>query len=109
MRLPRLLVNYPGMQLKQSMPTAAEAEVLALGALKALAGEPERLGRFLALTGLGPADLMARAADPALLGAVLDHVLGDESLLHLCASETGVSPETMAIARQRLPVGGDSS
>lgn len=93
------------MRRENTDATAPEAETLALDALRFLAGEPERLGRFLALTGMGPADLMARAADPALLGAVLDHVLADESLLHLCAAETGVAPDAIARARRRLPGG----
>lgn len=79
--------------------------MLALDALTFLAGEPERLGRFLASTGIGPADLMARAADPALLARILDHVLADESLLHLCAAETGVPVERIVAARLRLPGG----
>jgi len=59
----------------------AAAEALALHALAFLAEDPERLGRFLALTGIGPADLKARAGEPEFLGGVLDHLLGDERLL----------------------------
>ena len=51
------------------------AEALALRALAFLAEDPERLGRFLALTGLGPAELRMRAGDADLLGGVLDHLL----------------------------------
>ncbi len=97
------LVNCPEMPALKSDPTAAEAEVLALDALKFLAGDPDRLGRFLALTGIGPADLMARAAEPQLLAGVLDHLLADESLLHLCAVETGVPVDRIVAARRRLP------
>src|SRR5437773_1706072 len=59
----------------------AAAEALALHALAFLAEDPERLGRFLALTGIGPADLKARAGEPEFLGGVLDHLLSDERLL----------------------------
>jgi len=57
------------------------AETIAISALAFLAGDEQRLGRFLALTGMGPAELKAQAHTPRLLAAVLDHVLQDENLL----------------------------
>ena len=79
------------------------AEALALRALAFLAEEPERLGRFLAMTGLGPAELRMRAADPELLGGVLDHFLGDERLLLAFADSGAIPPEEVARARRALP------
>jgi hypothetical protein len=79
------------------------AEALALRALAFLAEDPERLGRFLALTGLGPAELRMRAADPELLGGVLDHLLGDERLLMAFAEAREIRPEEVARARRVLP------
>ena len=84
-----------------SEPDAAEA--LALQALAFLAEEPERLGRFLAMTGLGPAELRMRAAEPELLGGVLDHFLGDERLLLAFANSGAIPPEEVARARLALP------
>jgi hypothetical protein len=82
-------------------PTAAEA--LAMRALAYLAGKPEHLGRFLAATGVGPAELRDRAADPNLLAAVLDHLLGDEPLLLAFCSSDGADPGDPGRARAQLP------
>ena len=79
------------------------AEILALGALGFLAEDAERLGRFLALSGLGPKDLSARAQDPAFLGGVLDHLLSDESLLSLFTESQGIEADVPAKARRQLP------
>ena len=40
------------------------AEALAIAALTFIAEEPERLGRFLALSGIGPESLRAAASEP---------------------------------------------
>ena len=45
------------------------AESLAIQALGFMAGEPERLGAFLAATGIGPETIRKAAADPAFLRA----------------------------------------
>jgi hypothetical protein len=81
----------------------AAAEALALHALAFLAEDPERLGRFLALTGIGPADLKTRAGEPEFLGGVLDHLLGDERLLLAFSKEYDVPPTAAAHARGLLP------
>jgi hypothetical protein len=94
--------------LHESLPPES-AQVLALRALQFLAGDPARLGRFLALTGVGPAALRAEAAKPAFLAGVLDHLLGDETLLHLFAAESGTDPRDAAAARRRLPGGNSTS
>lgn len=79
--------------------TAAElAETLALRALAFLAGEPERLGRFLALTGIGPDRLRAAAGTPETLAAVLDYLLADESLLLTFTSGADVKPYSVGHA-----------
>ena len=41
------------------------AENLAIQALSFLAADPERLGRFLAITGIGPDAIRKAAVDPA--------------------------------------------
>ena len=40
------------------------AEKLAISALSFLATDPERLGRFLAISGIGPEAIRTAAADP---------------------------------------------
>lgn len=79
------------------------AEALALRALGYLAAEPERLGRFLAVTGIGPDSLRDHAADTDLLAAILDHLLADESLLLAFSAEDGADPAEVARARRHLP------
>jgi hypothetical protein len=79
-----------------------EAETLAIKALQFLASDPARLGRFLALTGIGPAELKASAGEPHLLAAVLDHLMRDESLLLVFAAEYRISPELIALAHRNL-------
>jgi hypothetical protein len=78
------------------------ATELAIAALSFLAGEPERLARFLALTGLGPQSLRAAAREPSFLLGVLDHVAGDETLLLAFASENEINPEDVERARHAL-------
>ena len=72
-----------------------------------LTRDPELLGRFLAETGLGPAEIRPRAGDPDFLGAVLDFVLADESRVHAFAEAEGFAPEAALKARALLP-GGDA-
>jgi hypothetical protein len=80
----------------------AESEALAIDALAFLAGNPEELGRFLALTGLGPANLRQAASDPGFLAGVLDHIMTDEALLLSFAGQQGVDARTVAAAARRL-------
>jgi hypothetical protein len=81
---------------------ADQAAAIALQGLAWLAGDSDRLGRFLALTGVGPASLLEKANDPAMLAAVLDHLLGHEpDLLAFCA-ESGLDPKLPAMARESL-------
>jgi hypothetical protein len=78
------------------------AELIAIKALGFLASDPERLERFLNLTGLSPANVRAAAADPAFLAAVLDHVLADERTLLAFAAAEGLDPAQVGAARARL-------
>jgi hypothetical protein len=82
--------------------TKGDESVIALQALTFIASETERLERFLALTGLGPDDVRARAEEPDFLAGVLDHLLADESLLLAFCAEAGLAPEVPARARAKL-------
>jgi hypothetical protein len=82
------------------------AESLAIQALNFLATEPERLGRFLALSGLGPESIRAAAAESDFLAGVLAHLGEDEPLLVAFAAEAGVTPAEVDRAR-RLLAGGN--
>jgi hypothetical protein len=78
------------------------AESIGVSALLFLAGDPQRLGRFLTLTGVGPAELRAEARAPHMLAAVLEHLLQDESLLLVFCASDGVPPADIAPARRVL-------
>ena len=78
------------------------AEALAIEALGFIAAEPERLGRFLAVTGIGPETIRDAAREPQFLGGVLDHIAGDERLLLAFASENGLDPSEVNRARDML-------
>ncbi len=80
----------------------ARGEALAIEALGFLAGDPERLARFLDLSGLGPGNLRQAAAEPSFLLAVLDHLAGDERLLVAFAEAQGVRPAAIVVARDAL-------
>ena len=79
------------------------AEILAINALGFLASEPERLGRFLAISGVGPESLRQNATDPQFLAGVVDYLLSDESLLFLFAESQGIGVEEAQKARRALP------
>ena len=81
------------------------AESVAIEALSFIASEPERLGRFLALTGIGPESLRAAAREADFLAGVLDHVANDEALLLAFAEDARIDPETVARARAALTAG----
>jgi len=78
------------------------AETIALSALAFLADDLPRLGRFLALTGLGPSELREEARAPRIQAAVLGHLLQDESLLLVFAASQGIAPELIAPAQALL-------
>src|SRR5438445_10911201 len=90
------------MEMKNDGPEKSReaAEMLAIEALGFIAGEPESLSRFLALSGIGPATLRHAAADPAFLAGVLDFLLADEPLLIAFASHASVEPERIGRARR---------
>ncbi len=87
---------------KRDSPDREAAESLAIQALAYLAGEPERLGRFLALSGLGPEQVRRAAAEPGFLAGVLEYLSSDESLLLGFAEHVRVAPAEIARAQAAL-------
>jgi hypothetical protein len=79
-----------------------QAETLAVAALSFLAGEPERFGRFLAITGIGPEAIRSAASEPHFLAGVLDHVTSDEELLLAFAAHADVKPADVMRAATEL-------
>jgi hypothetical protein len=86
---------------QRSMPPEV-AEALAIQALNFIGQDAAELGRFLALTGIGPAELRQAAHEPGFLTGVLDHILGHEPTLIAFAKDAGVEPFDVALARQVL-------
>jgi hypothetical protein len=78
------------------------AEIVAIQALSFVAGDPERLGLFLAESGLGPETLRTAAADPQFLASVLDFVLRDDATVKAFADASKLHPTNIAAARQVL-------
>jgi Protein of unknown function (DUF3572) len=87
---------------KMQSASVDSARSLAVSALTFIAADPDRLNRFLGLTGLGPENLRTAAADPAFLGSVLDYLVGDEKLLVEFAADAGLKPEAVARAHEAL-------
>jgi DNA polymerase IV len=66
-----------------------QAEAIAISALSFIASDPERLDRFLAVTGLDPAALRAAAGAPGFLSGVLDYLCSDEGAADCSCGGTG--------------------
>lgn len=79
-----------------------DAIALAIAALTFVAQDPEQIGRFLALSGIGPESLRAAAREPGFLLGVIDFVGGDEKLLLAFAADRGIDPAAVGNARAAL-------
>lgn len=78
------------------------AEALALQALAWTLVDSTRAARLLDLTGLDPAELRARAGEPALLAATLGFLEAHEPDLVACAEALGMAPGDLVAARGEL-------
>jgi hypothetical protein len=91
------------LRLKKPVQNPREvAEIVAIQALSFIAGEPERLGLFLAESGIGPETLRNAAADPRFLASVLDFVMRDDATVKAFASASQLHPTNIAAAHQAL-------
>src|SRR5262249_33127832 len=78
------------------------ANALAAAARGFTAGGPERLGRCLAMSGMGPVSIRAAAREPRFLLGVLDHLAADEPLLLAFAAENAIDPGEVIEARDTM-------
>jgi hypothetical protein len=78
------------------------AEMLAVQALGFIGEDPERMSTFLSTSGIDPGAIRDAASEPDFLAGVLDHMLGDESLLLAFADSAGLDPGSIAKARRAL-------
>ena len=83
-----------------------QGEEIAIAALGFIAGDEERLSRFLALTGIDPASMRQQIGDPhdrIHRGAdFMDHVFEDESLLLAFCADINMDPARLVQIHQRM-------
>ena len=82
--------------------TIDDSAALALRALTATISDERRAERLLALTGLDPAELRARAAEASLLAATIGFLENHEADLIAVADEIGTTPAQLVAARVAL-------
>lgn len=82
--------------------TNEDATGLALAALGWTVSDANRARRLLDMTGLTPADLRARAAEPAVLAAVLGFLEAYEPDLIACAEAIDTEPAALVAAHAKL-------
>ena len=84
--------------------TFEAAETLALKGLVYLAGSPDDMERFMALSGIGLDEIRAQAGEPEFLASVTDFLLANEALLiGFCEAET---LDARAVHQARHLLGG---
>jgi hypothetical protein len=82
--------------------TVDSAETVAIEVLGYIAGDPDRLNRFLALTGLNPDSLRNAAGEPNFLLGILDYIAAYDPLLQEFATQREIAPEIIVKARDLL-------
>jgi Protein of unknown function (DUF3572) len=68
-----------------------------------LASNDEKLGQFCNLSGIGQTELRERLLHPSFQAFLLDFLLQDESELLAFAAEHNLKPESVMLARSKLP------
>lgn len=79
-----------------------DPQALGLQALAWTLADDARAQRFLALTGLDPADLRIAADQPATLEAVFGFLEAYQPDLIACAEALGTAPQRLIAARMRI-------
>ncbi|MBS9476616.1 DUF3572 domain-containing protein [Ancylobacter radicis] len=92
------------MRTRNSKPLSSQtaAREVSLGALGYLAGDPERIGPFLAESGLSPVDLRGVAGSNAFHVALLDYLINRQDMLIAYAEGAGIEPGHVVAAREIL-------
>lgn len=86
---------------KDTLATEA-AEATAVTILGWLAGEPELLSRFLALTGVSPSEVRTAVKDTGFLAGIVDFLMSHEPDLLAFCDATGTKPEAVVHAHAVL-------
>ena len=90
------------MKSQKDTTAAQNAEVTAVAILGWLAGEPELLSRFLALTGVMPSEVRNAMNDPGFLAGLVDFLMSHEPTLLAFSDATGIRPEAVVQAHAVL-------
>lgn len=88
--------------MKRSAVNDGDHIAVALQVLAVSLGDDARASRLLSLTGLTPADLRERAAEAAVLVAVLRFLEDHEPDLLAVAATLGKSPQELVAVRSAL-------
>jgi hypothetical protein len=86
---------------------SGRAEQIAIRGLAFIAGDPELLRRFLAITGIEAGNIRASAKEPGFLAGVLQFILAHEPTAKRFAEEAGIDPPAIMAASRALPLGDD--
>ncbi len=79
-----------------------EAELTAIAGLRFLGADEQLLSRFIALSGIDPAQLREAASSPAFLAGVLDFFIAHEPTLLQFAEAVEIDPQAIVAARDLL-------
>jgi hypothetical protein len=91
--------------MRQDSPPPQSPDAIAIEALGYLAGEPELMMRFLALTGIEASGIRQAAGEPGFLAGVLQFFLAHEpTLMRFCESRR-IAPAAVQEASRRLQGG----
>ncbi|MDP3547969.1 MAG: DUF3572 domain-containing protein [Phreatobacter sp.] len=93
------------MTLRPRERNRTAAEAIAVSALSFLAGDEERLDRFVALAGIDVGRIREIAGQPEFLAAVMDHLMSDETLLLAFAASEDIRPEEVVRAAHAMGAG----
>jgi hypothetical protein len=91
-----------GVRPKTSQITETSSDI-ALKYIAYLVSDDERLARFCNLSGMGQDELTLGLKDKVMQGFLLDQLLQDESELLAFTADNGLKPESIMIARSKLP------
>ena len=90
------------MKSQKDTLAAEAAEATAVTILGWLAGEPELLSRFLALTGVAPSEVRTAVNDTDFLAGIVDFLMSHEPDLLAFCDATGTKPEAVVHAHAVL-------
>jgi Protein of unknown function (DUF3572) len=83
---------------KTSKQLAADPQLTAISVLTWLANEPELFSRFLALTGVEPAQVRHAVSDPGFISGMMDFIMQHEPTAMAFCQATGTAPDALNAA-----------